>query len=201
MTGYVNDEMKKVSSPQIKDRVIDVSYRGRRCDYWLGSLAYEKELIAEQFQRRVESKGLSLDISLEESHRLYGENWLNLLKNSKAVLATESGASIWDFDGQVKKETERFLTKNKNAGFDTVYEHVLKSYDGVIVYNAISPRVFEAAATKTPMIMFPGHYNGICKPGEHYILLKKDFSNIDEIVELLRTMIICKTLLIMYLMT
>lgn len=186
LTGYVNDAMKNIQSPQIKERMIDVSYRGRRCEYWLGSLAYEKQLIAEEFQRRVGNRGLSLDISLEESHRLYGEKWLNLLRNSKAVLATESGASIWDFDGQVKKKTNIFLAKNKSADFDIVYDRVLKKYDGIIVYNAISPRVFEAAASRTPMIMFPGYYSGICKAGEHYIPLEKDFSNIDEVIKKLR---------------
>jgi hypothetical protein len=50
----------------------------------------------------------------------------------------------------------------------------------------ISPRVFEAAALGTPMVMFPGRYSDIVSPGEHYIELKKDFSNVDAVLEQLQ---------------
>ena len=31
------------------------------------------------------------------------------------------------------------------------------------------------------MILYPGNYSGILKPGVHYLSLEKDFSNIDEV--------------------
>jgi hypothetical protein len=186
LTGYVQDDMKSIVSLPISKRRIDVSYRGRPCDFWLGKLAYDKQKIATEFIRRTVGQGFQLDISLEESDRLYGAAWLNLLINSRAVLGTESGASIWDFDETIEKKTKQFLKKHKHADFDAVYEQVLKPYDGHIPYNAISPRVFEAAATKTPMVMFPGDYSGVCKPDEHYIVLNNDFSNIKDVIEKLR---------------
>lgn len=182
LTGYVQDTMKGLISSEIAQREIDVSYRGRRCEFWLGSLAYEKQYIAEQFIKKTADKNLVLDVSLEESDRVYGDAWFKLLNNSKAVLGTESGASIWDFDRSIEKKTNHYLGKNKQADFHEVYEHILKSQDGTILYNAISPRVFEAAATKTPMIMFPGDYSGVCIPEKHYIVLEKDFSNIDDVI-------------------
>jgi hypothetical protein len=42
--------------------------------------------------------------------------------------------------------------------------------------------VLEAAAMRTPMVLFTGHYSGVVAPGEHYIELKKDFSNIDAVL-------------------
>ncbi|WP_133126955.1 hypothetical protein [Legionella nagasakiensis] len=186
LTGYVQDYMKSIISLPVSERLIDVSYRSRRCEYWLGTLSHDKERIARGFTHYAQGKRLKLDISLEESARLYGEKWLQLLKNSKAVLGTESGASIWDFDDSIRKKTNRFLRKNKGANFDSVYEQVLKPFDGNILYNAISPRVFEAAATKTPMIMFPGEYSGICIPDKHYIPLEKNFSNIEEVIDKLK---------------
>lgn len=182
LTGYVQDYMKQMSAPPISERTIDVSYRARRYDYWLGKLAYEKQYIAEEFVRRTTGRGLHLDISLEESDRVYGDAWFNLLKSSRAVLGVESGASIWDFDGSIEKKTRNYLKVHKNASFDEVYDNLLKEYDNKILYNAISPRIFEAAATKTPMIMFPGEYSHICQPNKHYILLEKDFSNIEEVL-------------------
>lgn len=185
LTGYVSEAMKNYPTCPIGERNIDVSYRARCCDYWLGRLAYEKQYIATEFIKR-SGNNLRLDISLEESDRLYGDNWLRLLLNSRAVLGTESGTSIWDFDNQIKKRVANYLKNNRHAAFEQVYEQVLKPDDGKIMYNAISPRVFEAAATKTPMIMFPGYYSGVCKPDVHYIVLEKDFSNFGEVVERLK---------------
>jgi len=54
------------------------------------------------------------------------------------------------------------------------------------VVHVVSPRVFEAAALGTAMILFPGDYSGVVRPGEHYIALQKDFSNMDDVVEQLR---------------
>jgi hypothetical protein len=182
LTGYVQDYMLHLSAPPIAKRQFDVSYRARRCEYWLGSLSYEKQFIADEFVRQSQGRGLRLNISLLESDRVYGEAWFSLLKNSRAVLGTESGASIWDFDGTIEKKTRAFLKSNKKASFDAVYEGVLREFDNNIRYSAISPRIFEAAATKTPMILFPGDYNGICIPDKHYILLNKDFSNFEEVL-------------------
>jgi len=61
----------------------------------------------------------------------------------------------------------------------------LNEIDGQIQYNQISPRHFEAAATKTVQILFEGDYSEIFKPYKHYIPLKKDFSNINEVLSLL----------------
>ncbi|OGV48320.1 MAG: hypothetical protein A3F46_07645 [Legionellales bacterium RIFCSPHIGHO2_12_FULL_42_9] len=183
LTGYVSEDMKTYSSTPIRDRGIDVSYRARRCEFWLGRLAYEKQWIADEFIKQTEARGLKLDISLEEQDRIYNDAWLDLLGHSKAVLGTESGSSIWDFDRSIEKKTNQFLKKNRQANFETVYENVLKEHDGIIMYSAISPRVFEAAAMKTAMIMFPGYYSGVCEADKHYIVLENDFSNLESVLE------------------
>jgi hypothetical protein len=62
----------------------------------------------------------------------------------------------------------------------------LQTYEGKIRLNQISPRCFEAAALGTVMVLYEGEYSGILKQGRHYISLKKDFSNFDEVVELMK---------------
>ncbi len=47
-------------------------------------------------------KELKLDISAKEDDRIYGNDWHAFLQNSKAVLGTEGGATIFDFDGTLK---------------------------------------------------------------------------------------------------
>ena len=54
------------------------------------------------------------------------------------------------------------------------------------VYSkAISSRHFDAIGANTLQVMFPGRYNDILVPGEHYFELQRDFSNIDELLPIL----------------
>jgi hypothetical protein len=46
--------------------------------------------------------------------------------------------------------------------------------------------MFEAAATGTAMILFPGSYSGVLVEGEHYIQLERDYGNFDDVVRLVR---------------
>lgn len=186
LTGYVPEEFKHKKQKPISERAVDVFYRGREYEYWLGSLTHEKEEIVEGFKQREKEYKLMLDVSLREEDRLYGDKWFEALSNARAVLATESGASVWDFDGAVKKAVIQYTARNKQASFSEVYDNVLKSVDGRIMYSAISPRIYEAIAVGTPLIMFSGYYDGIVKPGIHYMELQKDFSNFKNVIDQLR---------------
>ena len=71
----------------------------------------------------------------------------------------------------------------KIVGYDEIYPKFFKDRERAPVYGkAISSRHFDAIGTKTCQIMFAGRYNDILKAGEHYIVLKRDFSNIDEVL-------------------
>jgi hypothetical protein len=61
---------------------------------------------------------------------------------------------------------------------------VLDRWDHNVYYRTISPRHFEAAALKVCQILFEGRYSGVLEPMVHYIPLKKDFSNVDEVIRL-----------------
>lgn len=47
--------------------------------------------------------------------------------------------------------------------------------------NQVSPRVFEAIAARTVLVLFEGDYSGVVKPDEHFIPLKKNGSNLPEV--------------------
>jgi hypothetical protein len=152
----------------------------------LGRVANDKVVIAEEFIKRADQLNLSVDISVQEKDRVYGEEWTQCLSNCRATLATESGSSIWDRDGEVERAVDAALMESPRATFEEIYQKILEPYEGKLLYTAISPRVFEAVALGTPLIMFPGWYNGILEPDVHYIKLEKDFSNIETVVEKLR---------------
>lgn len=186
LTGYVPEDLITFQTPPISERKIDVGYRSRKPPYWLGKLAYEKLYISEQFNKLAHKSGLFLDISTNESDRLYGKDWINFLTSCRTVIGTESGASIADFDGELERSVNNYVHLNPQASFDEIFELFLKPYEGSLKLNQISPRCFEAAALKTPMILFEGFYSGILQPNLHFIPLRKDFSNFEEVLLKLR---------------
>jgi hypothetical protein len=186
LTGYVPTKLTKMSVLPIADRKIDVGYRTRDMPFWLGKLAYEKSMISREFSRLSVGSNLVLDLSTSESDRLYGDEWVRFVSSCKALLGVESGASIIDFDGSIEKSVDAHVAKNPDASFCDVHSLLLKGVEGSIDLAQISPRCFEAAALRTPMVLFEGKYSGILEPDKHFICLKKDFSNIASVQKILR---------------
>lgn len=181
LTGYVPEELLALPLVPYQDRTVDVGYRGRRLPAWLGSLAQEKGVIADRFLADAPSYGLTTDISTSESDRLYGDAWIRFVASSKATLGVESGASVFDFDGSVEQAIRNHLAAHPDASFEELHRLFLADVDGKIRLNQISPRSFEAAALGTLMVLYPGDYSGILKPGRHYVPLEKDHSNMAEV--------------------
>lgn len=59
---------------------------------------------------------------------------------------------------------------------------VVEAIEGRVKMAQISPRVFECAVMKTPMVLFRGEYSGLIEADTHYIPLEKDFSNVDQVL-------------------
>lgn len=186
LTGYISHDLTNIAAPPIAQRSLDVGYRSRRTPFWLGALGWEKTLISSEFKKRAHSTDLRVDVSVDEGDRLYGAAWTNFILSCRALLGTESGASIIDFDGQLEKTVDEYVHAHPKADFDHVSKLFLKEYEGSLRLHQISPRCFEAAALRTPMVLFEGQYSNILKPGRHYISLKKDFSNFDSVVKALK---------------
>ncbi len=91
-----------------------------------------------------------------------------------------------DFDGSLEERPDGYLTAHPTATFEEVEREILAPFEGNAVIDAISPRVFEAAALGTAMVNFAGRYSDVIEPGVHYIPLEKDFSNFDEVVAQIR---------------
>lgn len=187
--GYVSDALLDRAArfaQTDEERTIDIGYRARTLPFSMGRGAREKSEIGRQFATHAAGKGLTLDIGVDEDLRLYGDDWYRFLGSCRAVLGVEAGVSIFDIDDQVGPATEAFLARHPNASFAEVEEKVLEPWEDNIHYRTISPRHFEAAAFNTCQILFEGSYSGILKPGTHYIPLRKDYSNVDEVIRTFR---------------
>lgn len=189
LTGYVSDDLIKKAQRFAKPdytRKIDVGYRGRQLKFYMGKGSQDKYEIAVRFREYAEELGLNLDIETDESHRLYGDKWYRFLGDCKACLGVEAGVSIFDIEDVVRKGYERLIGENPTITFEEMSERLLNRWEGNIPYRTISPRHFEAAAFRVYQILYEGDYQGIMKPMVHYVPLKKDFSNFDEVIRLFR---------------
>lgn len=186
LAGYVPDSLLAKKTPAFGDRPLDVGYRGRVLPYWLGWIGQEKVWIAQGFLDRATKAGLLCDVAWKESDRIYGGRWVDFIASCKATLGTESGATITDFDGSVERAVKQYVAEHPHADFFEVHHEVLAPFEGNVRMNVISPRVFEAVALRTGLILFPGEYSGVVRPWDHYIPLAKDFGNFGEVVASLR---------------
>ena len=187
LTGYVPDFFRDIkSSPSYEERNLDVVFRARPLPFSLGELAQEKDKIAKIFLEKGHMFHMNMNISTREQDRIYGKKWLRFLMNSKACLGTESGASVFDFTGEIDKKIQIYLEKNPKASFEDVQKKFLLDHEKKIKLNQISPRAFEAAACRTMMVLYEGEYSGILKKWKHYIPLLKDHSNLDQVMKAIK---------------
>ena len=189
LNGYLDDRklpyIKRLSK-SMNNRVIDIGYRtAGKPLYWFGRHGFLKEDIAKVFLEKAPSKGLKIDISTENKDVVLGKAWYRFLANCKYTIGVESGTSMIDPSGSIKNDVEKYLDNNPTASFEEVESSCFPHKDGSCNVFAVSPRHLEACATRTCQVLTKGEYGNILKPGKHYIELEKDFSNIDEVLDVI----------------
>ncbi|MBM3489277.1 MAG: hypothetical protein FJX68_02335 [Alphaproteobacteria bacterium] len=194
LTGYVDESLLGRPVLALRDRPVDVGYRARKVPAWLGGFGQEKWAIGVRFGQDAPAHGLKVDLAYREEERLYGQAWIDFMTGCKATLGTESGASVFDFSGEVQRQVEAALLADPDLPFETLQERYFKHLEGLIRLNQISPRCFEAAALKTLMILYEGEYSGRLTAWRHYLPLNKDHSNMAEIAAALRDLPRCQAM-------
>ena len=186
LTGYVPEWYgeKPLAGAALAERPIVVGYRGRNIGSRYGRLGFEKFEIGRRMKEICDARGIRNDIAMDEESRIYGAAWFDFIGNCRAMLGSESGSNVFDFDGAIAA-THKKMTE-ANGGRAPSYEEFrpfVEKRDSEISMGQISPRVFEYALWRTPMILFRGRYSHAVIPDEHYIPLEKDFSNIQAVLE------------------
>ena len=194
LTGFVPDHLRNIEVPPWRQRRWDVGYRSRVSPYFLGKLGDEKRIIADRFKAICAERGFSANISVHEDDRIYGAAWNKFLGDTRFQLGTSSGASIADLENEVTGAETTFRRAHPHATFEETWQGVLKPYEGNRVIDTVSPRHFEYAALGCVMVQHEGEYGGILKPDVHYIPVKKDYSNLDEVVAKMRDDAYCARL-------
>ncbi len=190
LTGYLEDatlaRIERLATTEGRQRQIDIGYRATEARPWLGRHSLLKSTIARVFQQRAPAARLTTDISTRPADTLLGDDWYRFLLRCKYTIGVEGGASLLDSDGSVRQRTEKYVAEHPEARFDEIEAACFAGLDGNLDLKAISPRHLEACATRTCQILIEGEYNGVLEAGRHYIPLKPDFSNLDDVLETVR---------------
>jgi hypothetical protein len=185
---YLAEPRPDVDSP----RAIDIGYRSRAMPAYLGDLGQDKTVVATRFQALAAPAGLASDISVLERDRLYGRQWVKFLRDCRCVLGTSSGASVVDFSGEIRHACERHLALRPDAAYHEMKGRFFADVDWKVVIDTVSPRVFEAAALGCTLVQHEGLYGGILQPDEHYIRVRRDYSNVSEVLDRIRDRSFCR---------
>ncbi len=189
IAGYLDeDTLKRIEAivDQTRERPIDIGYRAWSGLLSLGRHGVLRRRIAEVFEPAAAKRGMTTDMSVDMGDIHYGDDWYRFLASCKYVLGAEGGATVLDSKGEFMVRTERYLAEHPDAGFEEVEEACFPGEDGKLQLFAISPRHLDACATRTCQVLVEGQYSGILKPGEHYIEVKRDLSNVEEVLDQLQ---------------
>lgn len=189
LTGYVDPDL--VARVDAKKRAgamrdLDIGYRAWRAAYWLGAHGQHKHEIARVVADAARSRGLRLDISLRDEDVIAGEAWFDFLLRCRATIGVEGGASVLDRDGSIKARADAYLRQHPRAGFEEVRAACFAGEDGRLALACLSPRHLEACMTGTCQLLVEGRYNGVLQPGLHYVPIRRDYSNVDAALDVLR---------------
>lgn len=188
LTGYLDPgTLERIGEMALalQARSLDIGYRAYESPPWLGRLGSRKAELARRFLRTAPMHGLEVDISTRPQDTLLGDAWYRFLLRCKYTIGVEGGSSILDHDGTVKQCTEAYLRRNPHAIFEEVEDVCFPGQDGTLQLASLSPRHLEACATGTCQVLIEGTYDGILKPGVHYIELCRDFSNLDDVIKII----------------
>lgn len=182
LTGYVPAKiLSNQSVLPLSERPIVVGYRGRDIGQRYGELGRMKFEIGQVFKDLCDARGLACDIAMDEASRIYGERWYQWLGACRSVLGSESGSNIFDFDGTITSACQ----KTRGAVLPPDIQTRIRELDRRFSMGQISPRIFEAAATQTALVLYEGRYSDAIRPHEHYIPVARDHSNLDAVLNAL----------------
>ena len=171
------------AEPEV-ERDIDVGFVGDI--YWPFVGDRERTDLIEYFEKYGEARGLHCDIRAGRSSRMPRNEWAAFLNRSRTLIGAESGTYYLNEKGALLDRARTYnLKQRQDATFEEVFAKFFAGVSRGVSGKSISSRHFEAIGTKTCQVLIEGDYNGILKAGEHYIPVRPDLSDIDEVIRAL----------------
>jgi spore maturation protein CgeB len=110
-------------------------------------------------------------------------DWNLFLNKCRAVIGAESGTYYLNERGRLLERARAYnLHENRAASFTEVFNQFYNGQPREVSGKSVSSRHFEPIGAKTCQILLEGHYNGILKPDEHYIPVRRDLADVQEAI-------------------
>ena len=175
----LNGNVYKPVKP-LDERETDIGFIGDKYSLAIGDV--ERTALADYFDAYDFSHVLKRDIRIGRKRRLPREQYVQFLNSIRGTIGAESGTYYLEKTDRTLKRVEAYLSLHPDSTFEDIHDRFFKDYPNPVSGKAISSRHFEAIGTKTCQILLEGHYNGILKANRHYISLKKDYANFQEVI-------------------
>jgi len=172
-------------SEPFRERSIDVGTRVRITPPHYGRSGLLKGRTAENFREAALNAGFRVDISTKPEDAFAGDAWFRFIGSCRFTVIARGGASVCDPRGDINLKVQEFLKSKPDAAFEQIEAACFPGQDRYD-FSAVSPRLFEAAELRTGLILLEGEYVAGLEPYRHYIPLKPDLSNLDEVFRLMR---------------
>jgi hypothetical protein len=190
LTGYIPEYFKNYKK-NISEKNIDIFYRGRKLHFLYGELGKLKYEIGFKVKEAAIKNNLKEDIEWTDKRRIYSNDWIKTLADSKVTLASPSGSNVVNKNDNIIDIINKYLNINNYGhllpdNLNVSYDEIFKKFNIKEELNVgqVSPKMFEAVAVGTVLIMYDNcDYNYIFIPNVHYIPLKIDYSNLDEVMQ------------------
>lgn len=184
LTGYVEESyIDKITYRDHRQRKYDVVYRACKLSYRYGKQGQLKYELVPYFNKKLKNSGFIYDIASTNDNKgaVLGNSWFDFLASSRTVIGCLGGAGFADITGEYDKKVREYTALHTDATYEETKEvcfpDVKENLTGVV-----SPRIFDAAITKTCQILVGEDFQEILRPNVDYIVLNTDFSNIDEVI-------------------
>lgn len=188
--GYIEELVERRLQRKLKEhseRPIDVGYRAQTDRFIFGQHGHLKSELAQVFQQKILGDSeINADIQLitiEGVHAIKGEKWFDFLLDSRTMLGCLGGSSLFDPTGCFRERTLAYTEKHSDATYEEVERACYPDADWKVSNCSLGPKNFEYAMTKTCQVLMEGWYHGVFLPGEHYIEIKQDYSNVEDVIE------------------
>lgn len=191
LTGYISNWLKLEEPIPLRKRSYDVGYRGRKYPYWFGQPVIDKVELADVVAKKLARNGLRCNFSTREKDRVYGRAWVDFLRSCRAIFGMETDMHYVDRQGYLHHwydTMEKLYGPKRWDGKEALQYPFFKEHAQPVPspLAVIPPRVFETIAVRSANVLVEGQYSGIIEPWRHYIPLKKDLSNVNDVIRALR---------------
>lgn len=183
---------RTVFSPltDLADRPVDLGMRAYEDPLHLGHR--ERRTIGTEFAGLARERGFVVDVSFDPRERFAPEEYAAFLNRCRGQLGTEAGGDFFELSDDLFRQVVAYTEAHPEAELNEIWPLFFADYEDPVSARSITGRHTEAAATKTVQILFDGEYSGFFEPDIHYLALRKDLSNAEDVLDRFQDDALCR---------